>query len=262
MSSYKTIIVDDEKQAREGVKRLLSADPSIEICALCHDGLSAIEQINRHRPDIVLLDVQMPGINGFEVLNSIQHSIPAVIFITAHDQFAIKAFEVNAIDYLLKPFTDERFADSLEKAKKISHHRQGHLSSLLKFINQHIDSSKNTWIPSLPPHDEKLIIKQSGKVIFLRIRDVIRITANDYYIKIYSNQPIYMMRESLKSMESRLKPFGFLRIHRSHLVNSHLIRQINNLGQSEYQILFDDGSKVVSSRRYKKVLIELIARGY
>lgn len=252
----KTIIVDDEKQAREGLKNLISGDREIELAGVCSDGQTAIEKINEIAPDILFLDIQMPGINGFEVINSIYRPVPCTIFVTAHDQFAIKAFEVHAIDYLLKPFTDERFKQALEKAKKIAlseRNEQGYkqLKELLSYIANKASHKESNLIHTSTPLDNKLVIRESGKVSFVRVDNIIRVEADDYYVKIFTDNSTYMIRESLKKMENRLEHFSFKRVHRSHIININRIREISPCGHSEYEITLDNGASLTSGRSYK-----------
>lgn len=262
MKPLSTIVIDDEKQAREGVKNLLENDPEIEIVEICKDGLKAIEAIDKLKPQLIFLDIQMPGINGFEVLNSILSELPAVVFVTAHDRFALKAFEVHAIDYLLKPFTNQRFYEALNKAKQSAlnrnwEHQKDQLTQLLSSINQ-LSQRENKFIPAHPPYEQKLIIRDSGKVIFLNPNEVIRLEANDYYIKVHTQTKSYLVRESLKNMEKRLNGFSFLRIHRSHIINTRKISQILNCGNAEFEFLLEDQTRLLSGRSYKDAVRALL----
>ncbi len=268
MNRFSAIVVDDEKKARDGLNVLLANDPEIDLVAICKNGMEAIQQINRQRPQLLFLDIQMPEINGFEVLSSIEPQLmPAVIFTTAYDQYALKAFEIHAIDYLLKPFTDERFYQAVARAK---HHintaslQQIHhnLNDLLKNYQQQAKADNGSVIrenrKEADPLSDRLVIKSSGKVYFLQFDEIICIEANDYFIKIHTPTTHYMVRESLKTMESRLPENIFLRIHRSHIVNVRAIRSLEPFFNGDFYLNLSNGKTIKGSRNYKKRLEALI----
>lgn len=262
MNRFSAIVVDDEKKARDGLSMLLSKDPEIDLVAVCKNGMEAITQINSLKPQLLLLDIQMPEINGFEVLSSIDpDKMLAIVFTTAYDQYALKAFEIHAIDYLLKPFTDERFFEALAHAKHHILHaslQQIHLNlnSLLKGYQTEQAAPENDRLISAEsrqtaPFLERLVIKSSGKVYFLRFDEIIWIEACDYFVKIHTSDKTHMVRESLKTMENRLPESSFLRIHRSHMINSQMIRTLEPFFNGDFFITLSNGKTLKGSRNYK-----------
>ena len=254
----KTLVIDDEVEAREGISLLLQQDPEIELVGTSKNGLEAIQHIEAYQPELLFLDIQMPKINGFEVVNSLSGAeMPLVVFVTAYDQYALKAFEIHAIDYLLKPFTDERFFDCLTHAKSTLH--QGNHKALHQLIS--------TYVASLPPQQEsellsasskglsqRLVVKSSGKIYFLTFEDIIWIEAQDYYIDIHLADHCYRVRESMKSMEQRLPESQFVRIHKSSIVNLTYIDRMEPFFNGEYMVFLRTGQKLKLSRGHKEKL--------
>ncbi|NAY93319.1 response regulator [Muricauda sp. JGD-17] len=259
----KTVIVDDEKQARDGLLQLLKKDSEIEVTEVCANGVEAIDAIRRTIPDLLFLDIQMPGINGFEVLNSVDRQIlPKTVFVTAFDQYALKAFEVHAIDYLLKPFSDQRFYDALNNAKvhlSQSELYKNSLKSLLKnTIKEELKANSGHFVATNFNH-KRLIIKNSGKIILLNTEDVVRIEADNYYIKIYeATGKFHLVRESLIQIMERLPKNDFIRIHRSHIVNTDWIARIDILGHLEYGIYLKNDETFYTGRTYNRVIREFL----
>ena len=205
MNKIRCIIVDDEKIAREGVTMLLSKDNNFELLDTCANGKQAIESIVHYEPDLIFLDIQMPDLNGFEVLKALPSRLkPMIVFITAYDQYAIKAFEACAFDYLLKPFDDERFFDVLERIKKqISLVKSGNYSqNFEELIKQISKSSEKT--KTLKSITNRIMVKREGGVTFIDTKDIICIEASDYYLKIITSIDEHIMRKSLNSMEEKL----------------------------------------------------------
>ncbi|MDC8002498.1 LytTR family DNA-binding domain-containing protein [Aureisphaera galaxeae] len=269
MHRIKTIIVDDEKKAREGLVSLLQDDPMIEIAEVCKDGLQAIEFLSNNEVQLVFLDIQMPGIDGFEVLNSIPDSKrPVIIFVTAYDQYALKAFEYHALDYLLKPFTDERFHKALEIAKKnIANNSLEEnalkLEKLLKEIRNHTMGAETLHnIVSTPnSFDERIVIKTSNKkIVFVYLKDIEWIEAFDYYIKIHTVSETYLIRESLKRMELKLPKDRFMRVHRSTIVNTQYIKEVVSIGNTEYELTLTNGEIRKVSRSYSAGFSDFVER--
>lgn len=265
MRKIRTLIVDDELEAREGILTLLEHDQEIEILSLCKNGIEAIDAINNHKVDLMFLDIQMPAINGFEVVNSIiKDRLPHIIFITAYDQFAIKAFEIHAIDYILKPFTNERFYDGLERAKQLIFHQntqnqnQKLLSISSAIINNGLDH--NQLLYSSDEHsDSRLVVKEKGKIVFLPLYDIIWLEAYDYYVKIHIKNHYYLIRESLKKLLERLSSKQFIRIHKSAVINIEKLLSAEALGQGEYNVkLLDYGKSLKTGRNYRKYIRELL----
>jgi len=264
MKKIKTIIVDDEVEAREGVQLLLKNDPDIEILGLSKNGVEAIDMINDHEIDLVFLDIQMPVINGFEVVNSISNArLPHIIFVTAYDQYALKAFEVHAIDYILKPFTDQRFFEGLQRAKQfISQQRVQEQQAKLKQISSSFAEKKANLDQLLVSvendTDERLIVKEKGKVIFIPLTDILWLQAYDYYVKIHLSECYYTIRESLKKLSQKLPTPPFVRIHKSTIINKDYIKEISATGSAEHAVLLQNGKELKASRSYNESIKSII----
>jgi len=254
--------VDDEKTAREGVNMLAQQDSELEVAAVCKNGLEAIKEIHSQQPDLIFLDVQMPSINGFEVLNSLSvPKMPAVIFITAYDQYSLKAFEVNAVDYLLKPFTDERFFDAVQRAKQQI--RNDELSqinqSLEKLISHYQSNTTNSKESNIIPEagqsnkiiNNRLVIKSDGKIYFLPLNEIVWVQAYDYYIRIHTKSKFYLVRDSMKKMEAILPSEKFIRIHKSSIINIEHILELEPYFNGEYMVSMSNNEKLKISRSYR-----------
>ena len=231
-SKIRTVIVDDEPLARSSLSVLLRLDPEIEIVAECASGAEALAEIRAANPDLVFLDVQMPECDGFDVLELLgQHLPPAVVFVTAYDQYALRAFEAGALDYLLKPFDNVRFARALDRAK----HR--------------ISRSRD-----LPRPAERLAIKGVGEIVFVKIPEIDWIEAADYYACLHVGAKTHLLRRSLAELEQELNENMFCRIHRSTIVNLERVRGLEVNREGEYEVLLDRGIRLRLSRRYRKQL--------
>jgi two-component system, LytTR family, response regulator len=227
-----TIIVDDEPLARSNLAVLLRLDPTIEILAECGSGVDAPAIIRDLKPDLLFLDVQMPECDGFDVLELLGNDVPpAVVFVTAYDQYALRAFEAGALDYLLKPFDNARFDLALNRAR------------------QKIALCKN-----LPRKLERLVIKNAGQVSFLKISEIDWIEAADYYACLHVGQRTHMLRRSISELEQDLDPSIFCRIHRSTIVNTDRIRGLALNEDGEYEVLLENKTRLRLSRSYRKQL--------
>lgn len=252
------IIVDDEELARRGLQELLSGNKHIELIKSCADGMQAIESINALKPNLVLLDVQMPGINGFEVVGSIKDPKPIVIFITAHDEFAIKAFEVNAVDYLLKPFSDERFDQALAKAIKAVHNQEKEqIAAVDQLVVQTKESLKGTTklIPGLSD-DQSLVFRSDGQIHKIAFEEIAFFEAFDYYVKIHVGEVFFLIRKSLKKLVERIPETVFLRVHKSFIVNRNMIKQFGKSVDGHFEVTLLDNRKIKVSRSYKTAVQE------
>jgi two-component system LytT family response regulator len=228
----RTLIVDDEPMARAGIAALLRGDPEIEIAGECGSGTEAVDVIRASRPDLLFLDVQMPGCDGFEVLEQLGEGAPAaVVFVTAYDQYALKAFEVGAQDYLLKPFDDARFFRVLARVKS-QLQRPGAAPRLL----------------------DRIMIRSAGRVTFLRAAEIDWIEAADYYASLHVGSRTHLLRRSMTDLERDLDPAMFCRVHRSAIVNVARVRELRLDANGEYEILLDGGAKVRMSRSYREQL--------
>lgn len=254
----RTILVDDEPQAREGLELLLKPQLEFEVVAVCKNGIEAIEQIDLLKPDLVFLDVQMPKVNGFEVLNSISHQIPYVIFATAYDQYAVKAFEMNAQDYLLKPFSNERFTEVLELAKKsLAKNDPDQAQVLEKLVDAYLSGKDQstegeilTQRDTLPSWN-KLTIKNSGKISFVDYADILWIEGYDYCIKVHTLHKSHVVRASLKEMETKLKAYRFVRVSKSAIVNMIVVKEVEPYFNNELMLTLTNQEKIKVSRSYR-----------
>lgn len=242
-SKYRTLIADDEQPARDRLKKLLAEHAEkIEVIGEAQNGLECREIIDRLKPDLVFLDIQMPGLTGFEVLQQTSHS-PVVIFCTAYDEFALQAFETNSIDYIVKPIKAERIQKSIEKLDSLKRHSDK--QELLRIIESYISHTPKKEITSIP-------VKLGDQMLFVRIEDVVYFSAEEKYVTIFTKDgKTYLCDFPLKSLEEKLGK-AFLRIHRSLLVNVGRIKEINKHFGRRYLIKMEDTnqSKLLSGRGY------------
>lgn len=258
----RTIIIDDEAEAREGLKNLLGKDDDIDLVGECKNGLEAIQHINALKPELVFLDIQMPKINGFEVLNSlVEERLPQIVFVTAYDQYALQAFDMHAIDYLLKPFSDERFFDCLNHVKRhfeqTNQQPENELQALIKsYLGQMKDKENGELIPENGSAlAKRLVIKSGGKIHIVNYKDIIRVEAQDYYIKVHTANQSFLMRESMKGMAQKLPDLQFVRIHKSHIVNLAYVTELEPYFNGEYMVKLQNGQSLKMSRTYRENLL-------
>jgi two-component system LytT family response regulator len=259
----KTLIVDDEPLARQTLRELLVPDPEIEIIGECKSGLEAVNFIRQQAPDLLFLDIQMPGMNGFEALARIEHQqIPAIIFVTAFDQYALKAFEVHALDYLLKPFSDKRFAEALRQAKSNVELREiNQLSqSLLALLGER--AGRETINVKRKSFLTRFMIRSGGRVAFIKADDVDWIAADDYYIKLHVSGKSHLLRLSMNELEEKLDPNRFLRIHRSTIINFERVKELQQHPNGEYVVILKNGTELKLSRSRRERLEQLLMNGY
>jgi len=228
----RTIIVDDEPLARSNLSVLLRVDPEIEIVSECGSGVEALAEIRKAKPDLVFLDVQMPECDGFDVLELLGRDMPtAVIFVTAYDQYALRAFEAGALDYLLKPFDNARFERALARAR------------------ERIKRGKD-----LPRKLERVAIKCGGQVTFVNISEIDWIEAADYYAALHVASRTHMLRRSMGELDGELDPSLFCRVHRSAIVQLNRVRGLEIGKDGEYEVVLENGTRLRLSRRYRKQL--------
>jgi two-component system, LytTR family, response regulator len=247
LTRIRAIIVDDEPFARERIRSLLASEADIDIIDECGDGVTAVESIEANRPDLVFLDVNMPELDGIGVLEQVgPAAIPAVIFITAYDHFAVQAFDAHAVDYIMKPFDEERFRTALQRARH----------TLKARASDEIDSRLATLLSDLkrPRHLERLAIKAGGKIVFIRTEEIDWIGAEGNYARIHSGNRSHLLRETMNTLETKLDPDRFLRIHRSTIVNTESISELEPLFQGDYVVILRDGTRLTSSRGYRSNL--------
>ena len=258
----RALIVDDEPLARRTIRDLLSDDPDVYVGGECGGGGEAVESIRAQPPDLLFLDIQMPGIDGFGVLSSIEFErIPAIIFVTAYDAYALKAFEVHALDYLLKPFTDERFKEALARAKSHVELREVRdlAQSLRAFLHERTGAEPEA--ASGKGFLTRFMVKVGGRVIFVKSSDVDWIEADNYYIKLHVGGKNHMLRLSMKELEERLDPKSFWRIHRSAIINLERVKELRQNPNGEYVVVLNDGTELKLSRGRRERLHELLMGG-
>ena len=242
----RAVIADDEPLARERLRALLGRDPEVEIAAECADGASTAAEVARLRPELLFLDVQMPAADGFEALARIpvDRLPPAVVFVTAHDEHALHAFDVHAADYLLKPFAADRFAQALARAKERVRARQAtNLADLLQSLRA-------------PP--DRLVVRSGGRISFLPVDDLDWAGAADNYVELHAGREVHLVRDTLTRLSARLDPKRFLRVHRSTLVNVARVRELRPLAGGDYEILLRDGTRLVLSRTFRRAMQRLL----
>lgn len=259
----RALIVDDEPLARRTIHDLLAADPEIEVIGECGSGVEAVTFIRRQAPDLLFLDIQMPGMNGFEALSQVEHRrIPAIVFVTAFDHYALKAFDVHALDYLLKPFSDERFFEALRQAKSQVELREvNRLSqSLVALLGE--QAAGETGAVKRKSFLTRFMIKTAGRVIFISAADVDWIAADDYYIRLHVGGKSHLLRMSMNELEEKLDPQSFLRIHRSTIVNFDRVKELHQNPNGEYVVVLKNGAELKLSRNRRERLEELLTGGY
>lgn len=250
----RVIIADDEPLARARLRMLLAEEAWIDVIAECSDGPSTITAIEKFRPELVFLDVQMPGGSGFDVIESVGAGrMPFVIFVTAFDRYALRAFDVHALDYLLKPFDRDRFRDAVTRAReRIERSSNGDLERrLLAIVND---------LKPAPQPLERFVIKSGGRVFFLRAEDIEWIEAAGNYVKLHVGAETHVFRETMNSLEARLNPSVFFRIHRSHIVNIERVRELQPWFNGEYVVFLTSGARLTLSRGYREKLQDRIGR--
>jgi two-component system LytT family response regulator len=248
----RAVIVDDEPIARNGLRALLKDDPDIQVIGECGNGVDAVSTIRREWPDLVFLDVQMPDLDGFGVLERLEpDQLPAIVFVTAYDQYAIRAFEVNAVDYLLKPFERGRFTDSLARAKRyIRQDRVGLLSERVLALLRHLSAGAPD--SSRLYRADRVLIKDRGRVAFVQQADIDWIEVQGNYVRLAAGEASYLTRDTLAAMLEKLDAGRFLRISRSHAVNVEKVTELQPLANGRYMFTLVDGTQLESSRRYGK----------
>jgi two-component system, LytTR family, response regulator len=249
MEKIRALIVDDEPLAREGIRMRLAQEPDIAVIGECSNGRQAVTLIERDSPDLVFLDVQMPKLDGFGVIAAIgARRMPQVIFVTAYDEHALRAFEVHALDYLLKPIDGARFLEALARARSRirGHELQEQLQALLASIK-----SEKRYLA-------RLSIKTGGRILFLGVDEIDWIEAADNYVLLHAGRDSHMLHTTMNSLEDRLDPGAFLRIHRSTIVNLQRVKELHPMFHGEYRIILKDGTELASGRSYRSKLQRLL----
>ena len=253
--SIRVIIVDDEPLAREGIRGFLSEESNVEIVAECSSGIQALEAIEAESPDLVFLDIQMPELDGFGVLEALEpDETPAVIFITAHDEYALRAFDVFALDYLLKPLERSRFARAMERARlQLSGDGLGDLRKRLSGLIGDLEGQRSAPL-------DRLVVKSRGRVHLLKAAEIDWIEADGNYARLHVGEDDYLVRETMTGLERRLDVAQFVRIHRSTIVNLDQIKEIQPWFKGELMVILTDGEQLPLSRKYRKALQERLGQ--
>jgi two-component system LytT family response regulator len=244
----RTLIADDQLLAREVLRHLLKHEPDVEIVGTPCNGRETVAAINELQPDLVFLDVQMPELDGFGVVDQIGKSrMPAVVFVTADKEFALKAFDVPAVDYILKPCGRERFRTALQRARdQIYRHETSEIHDKLNALLDDIRIE--------PKHPERIAVKSDGRILFLRLSDLDWIEAADNYVNLHAGSESHMLRETLTALESRLPSDRFLRINRSTIVNIDQIKELHPMFHGEYSVVLRNGARLTLTRGYREKL--------
>ena len=254
MKKIKVLVADDEPLARERLTALLAQEPDMEVVGEARDGEETITAIHDDSPDLVFLDVQMPQMNGFDVIEAVgTDKMPLVIFVTAYDQHALKAFQVRALDYLLKPFDRERFKDALSRARKqLEREESGDLGNRLLALVKDLRRDQ--------PKSDRLVVKSGGRLFFLRTDEIDWVEAAGNYVRLHVGPASHLLRETMNAIEGRLDPEKFFRIHRSRIVNMERIQELQPWLNGEYAVLLRTGTRLTLSRGYREKLQDRLGR--
>ncbi len=247
MQGIHILIVDDEQPARRKIRSFLKEETGVDSILEAANGLEAVKLILEKKPHLVFLDIQMPGMNGFEVIETVGiENMPAVAFVTAYDQYALEAFEVQAVDYLLKPFDQERFRKSFNRAVeqiRLKNENAAIFQKLLGAINREKKYLK------------RIMVNAGSRLFFVKTGDIMYVSSDEKYVKLHTDKETHLIRETMNSMEARLDPAKFARIHRSYLVNLDFIQEMQPWSHGDYVIILKNGTKLTASRRFRDRLI-------
>ncbi len=253
MQKIRVLVVDDEPWARKRIASLLKAEPDVEIVGECADGADAVAKIVELSPDLVFLDVQMPDIDGFDVLEAIgPQRMPAVIFATAYDQYAVRAFDVHALDYLLKPFDEERFRRTLERARRHLDQRREEPEHALRALLASIQERRR--------YLQRLVVRSGGRIFFLRVSDVDWFEASANYVTLHVGRAQHLVRGTMNTLEARLDPDRFLRVRRSAIVNVDRVKELEPWFKGEQVLVLTDGTRLTVGRAFRDRLARLLDR--
>jgi two-component system, LytTR family, response regulator len=254
----RTVIADDERLARQKLLILLSSEPHVKVVAECQDGRQTVAAIRNFRPDLLLLDIQMPELDGFQVLEEIPpEEMPVVIFTSAYDQYAIRAFEANALDYLLKPFDQERLHHAVERARvEVYRSRDSEITHrILSLLSQ-----VRAGTVAAPERDNRLVIKVNGRVVFLDLDSIDWVEAAANYVRLNVGKESYLLRETIGGISDRLDANLFVRIHRSTIVNVRKIKELIPVNSGEYVVVLKSGRELSCSRGYRPYLQAIVEK--
>jgi len=268
MSKIRTLIVDDESLARRGMRIRLEKFADIDVITECQNGREALAAIEEHSPDLIFLDIQMPGIDGFEVVRKMQgDSMPLVVFVTAFDQYAVDAFEIHAVDYVLKPIEDDRLAIAIERVRQHLNQsdNENHKKRLMDLISNitgqtpaQINEMLANGATSTSPYPEKIAIKDRGETTLVPSKEIAWVEAAGDYMCIHANDQVHVLRSTMKDLEAKLNPQNFQRIHRSTIVNLEQIEKVCSHINGEYYLVLHGGSRLKMSRSYRDKIKHII----
>ena len=251
----RVLIVDDEPLARERIRTLLEEDPAFELVGEAADGTAGAESILALQPDLVFLDVQMPGADGFDVIDAVgADKMPFVVFVTAYDRYALRAFDVHALDYLLKPFDRDRFREALGRAQAQidRNHKNGDIERRLAAIVQDLKPAR--------ARTDRFVVKSGGRIFFVRTAEIDWIEAAGNYVKLHVGSDSHLIRETMNAVEAKLSPDMFVRIHRCHIVNIEQVRELQPWFNGEYVVFLKNGTRLTLSRGYRERLQERVGK--
>jgi two-component system, LytTR family, response regulator len=253
--TLRVVVADDEPIGRQRLVRLLQAEPETEVVAACADGEEAVEAIREHAPDVVLLDIQMPQLDGFEVVAALGESHPAVIFVTAHDQYALRAFEVHAFDYLLKPVDQDRLREAIGRAMAPANRAPpGSTTRRILTLLEELNARERGR------GRDRLVVRSPERAFFLRSETVDWVEAAGKFVHLHVGRSVHALRESMAELEQELDPARFLRISRSVIVNIDRIQEIQPWFQGDYVLILTDGTRLTSTRGYRDNMRRLLGR--
>lgn len=249
MARIRTVVVEDQLPSREHLVSSLNAEPDVEVVAACGAGRDAIDAIRSCRPDLVFLDLDLPDLDGFRVIEEVgPETMPPTIFVTAFDEFAVRAFEVHAFDYLLKPFGRDRLHQALERARQhLGAEREGELARRLLAL---VHDAR----PSRPVDGERFLVKAAGRILFVPFGEIDSVESDGNYVRIHAGTRSHVIRDTMQNVEKRLLPRRFARVHRSRIVNLERVRELRARGNGEYELVLRDGSSFKVGRAYREQL--------
>jgi len=241
--SIRVLIADDEAPARRKLRAHLAGRPGVEVAGEAADGLQAVEAIRELHPDLVFLDIQMPGLSGFEVIESVGvDQMPTVVFVTAYDEFAVEAFEVQAVDYLLKPYSKERFERALDRALREVGHREDGREAVKSLLDRVLSGRRPL---------RRLVVRSGERLLLIPLQEVLHLSSDGNYVKVHTPSGVHLLRETLASLEARLDPERFARTHRSEIVNLDAVKEIQPYFHGDLVVVLKNGERVRLSRRYR-----------